>query len=225
VDTKTSATDPVSDADREAEAAIVRLLEAERPDDALLAEEGDTATGATGRRWVIDPLDGTVNFLYGNPQWCVSVAVEDAAGGLAAVVYDPLREELFRAARGGRCELNGRAVRVREPESLAAALLATGFSYRAELRAAQAEVVSRVLPRARDVRRAGSAALDLAWLAAGRVDGYWETGLNPWDWAAGTLLVTEAGGAVERISEEPPGLAAAGPRLLTELVGLVGGAA
>jgi myo-inositol-1(or 4)-monophosphatase len=215
----------VSDADREAEAAIVGLLEAERPDDALLAEEGDTAGGATGRRWVIDPLDGTVNFLYGNPQWCVSVAVEDVSGGLAAVVYDPLREELFRAVRGGGCELNGRAVRVREPESLASALLATGFSYRAELRTAQAEVVGRVLPRARDVRRAGSAALDLAWLAAGRLDGYWETGLNPWDWAAGTLLVTEAGGAVERISEEPPGLAAAGPRLLTELVGLVGGAA
>ena len=153
----------------------------------------------------------------------MSVALEDAEGGLAAVVHDPVRGETFRATRGGGCELNGAPVRVREPERLEVALLATGFSYRAELRERQGEVVRRVLPRVRDVRRAGSAALDLAWVAAGRVDGYWELGLNPWDWAAGMLLVQEAGGAVERISEDPAGLAAAAPGALAELVGLVRG--
>jgi myo-inositol-1(or 4)-monophosphatase len=217
VERKSSPTDLVSDADRESEELIVGLLRDERPDDALLAEEGDEAAGASGRRWLVDPLDGTTNYLYGQPQWCVSVALEDEV----AVVHDPVRDETFRAVRGGGCELNGRAVRVREHDLLETALIATGFSYDPELRATQADLLRRVLPRVRDVRRAGSAALDLSWLAAGRLDGYYERGLKPWDWAAGRLLVAEAGGLLADMSGEPVGLIAATPSLLRPLLGLV----
>jgi myo-inositol-1(or 4)-monophosphatase len=218
---KTSDTDLVSDADRDAERAIRELLEAERPEDGLIAEEGSRHDAESGRRWVVDPLDGTVNFLYGIPHWAVSVAVEDAEGSLAGVVHDPVRNETFRAIRGGGCELNARPVRVREPQELERAMIATGFSDQEDRRAAQAEVAARVLPHVRDIRRAGAAALDLAWLAAGRLDGYYERGLSPWDWSAGRLLVTEAGGAVQEMSGEPMGLVAANPELLPRLAELV----
>jgi myo-inositol-1(or 4)-monophosphatase len=218
---KTSDTDLVSDADRDAERAIRELLEAERSEDGLVAEEGSRHEAESGRRWVVDPLDGTVNYLYGIPHWAVSVCVEDAEGPAAGIVFDPVREEAFRAVRGGGCELNGHPVRVRERHELERALIATGFSYREERRAAQAEVARRVLPRVRDIRRAGAAALDLAWLAAGRVDGYYERGLSPWDWSAGRLLVTEAGGAVQEMLGEPMGLVAANPQLLPRLAELV----
>ena len=211
----------VSDADRAAEDGIADLLRAERPDDALVGEEGAQAGGASGRRWVVDPLDGTTNFLYGVPQWAVSVAVEDAGGGLAGVVFAPVAGELFAAERGGGARLNGEPIRVRDATPLERALLATGFSYSPEQRAAQARMLIEVLPAVRDVRRAGAAALDLAWLAAGRLDGYWERGLSDWDWAAGRLLVEEAGGAVAELPGEPPGLAAASPALLPALVELV----
>jgi myo-inositol-1(or 4)-monophosphatase len=214
-------TDPVSDADRAAESVVRELLEAERPDDGLLAEEGSRADTESGRRWVVDPLDGTVNYLYGFPAWCVSVALQDEAGSAVGVVHDPLRGETFRAVRGGGCELNGSAVRVLESDDLSRALIATGFAYDPERRAAQAEVVRRVLPRVRDIRRAGAAALDLSWVAAGRVDGYWERGGHPWDWAAGRLLVEEAGGAVAELPGEPAGLVAASPALLPALADLV----
>jgi myo-inositol-1(or 4)-monophosphatase len=218
---KTSDTDLVSDADRAAEAVIRELLEAERPDDGLLAEEGSRHAAESGRRWVVDPLDGTVNFLYGMPHWAVSVALEDGKGSAAGVVFDPVRDECFRAARGGGCELNGHTVRVRERRELELSMIATGFSYQEERRAAQAQVAERLLPRVRDIRRAGAAALDLAWLAAGRLDGYYERGLSPWDWSAGRLLVSEAGGAVEELPGEPPGLVAAHPGLLEPLAALV----
>jgi myo-inositol-1(or 4)-monophosphatase len=219
---KTSDTDLVSDADREAEAAIRELLEAERPGDGLIAEEGSRHEAESGRRWVVDPLDGTVNFLYGIPHWAVSVALEDGEGSAVGVVLDPVRDECFRAARGGGCELNGHPVHLRERQELERAMIATGFSYREDRRAAQAEVAARLLPRVRDIRRAGAAALDLAWLAAGRLDGYYERGLSPWDWAAGRLLVTEAGGAVEEMpGGRPMGLVAANPELLPQLAGLV----
>jgi myo-inositol-1(or 4)-monophosphatase len=219
--TKSSLTDPVSDADREAEAAIRELLAAERPDDGLVAEEGSRASGSSGRRWLVDPLDGTVNFLYGIPAWCVSVALLDDEGPAVGVVHDPTRAETFRAVRGEGTELEGRPVRLRAEPELARALVATGFGYSAERRALQAQVLVRALPRVRDIRRAGAAALDLAWLAAGRLDGYWERGLNAWDWAAGRLLVTEAGGAVAELDGDPPGLVAAGPALLPRLAELV----
>jgi myo-inositol-1(or 4)-monophosphatase len=219
---KSSETDLVSDADREAERAIVELLVAERPDDGLLAEEGSRSEAASGRRWVVDPLDGTVNFLYGFPAWGVSVALEDADGSAAGVVLDPLRDECFAAARGQGARLNGEPLRVRDRRELGRALVATGFSYEPVRRAEQAGIVRRLLPRVRDLRRAGAAALDLSWLAAGRLDAYYERGLNPWDWAAGRLLIEEAGGAVAELPGHPPGLvAAATPELLEALAGLV----
>jgi myo-inositol-1(or 4)-monophosphatase len=217
---KSSDTDLVSDADRAAETVIRELLEAERPEDGLIAEEGSRHAAESGRRWVVDPLDGTVNFIYGIPHWAVSVAVEDRVGAAVGVVLDPVREETFRASRGGGAELNGEPIRVRERSELDRALVATGFSYKEERRAAQADVAARLLPRVRDIRRAGAAALDLAWLAAGRLDGYYERGLSAWDWAAGRLLVTEAGGAVEELRGEPMGLVAAGPDLIGPLAAL-----
>jgi myo-inositol-1(or 4)-monophosphatase len=219
---KTSDTDLVSDADRAAEKVIRELLEAERPEDGLIAEEGSRQAAESGRRWVVDPLDGTVNFLYGMPHWAVSIALEDGEGAAAGVVFDPTRGECFRALRGGGGELNGKPIHVRDGQPLERAMVATGFSYQPERRTAQAEVAARLLPHVRDIRRAGAAALDLAWLAAGRLDGYYERGLSPWDWAAGRLLVEEAGGAVQQMPGEPLGLVAAAPALLDELAALAG---
>jgi myo-inositol-1(or 4)-monophosphatase len=221
VSSKSSETDLVSEADRASEAAILDLLVRERPDDGLLGEEGSSREGASGRRWVVDPLDGTINYLYGFPAWCVSVALEDASGGLVGVVHDPLRDETFTASRGGGAFLNGTRIQVRAEESLELALVATGFGYQAHVRAAQAELLTEVLPRVRDIRRAGAAALDLAWVAAGRLDAYFERGLKPWDWAAARLLIAEAGGAVAELAGDPPGLAAANPVLLPKVLELV----
>jgi myo-inositol-1(or 4)-monophosphatase len=224
VSAKSSATDLVSDADREAERVVRELLEAERPDDGLVAEEGSAASGASGRRWVVDPLDGTINFLYGFPAWAVSVALEDADGVALGVVYSPIHRETFRAVRGEGAFLGDRRLRVRPPRRLDQALVATGFSYEPARRAVQADVVRALLPRARDIRRAGAAALDLAWLAAGRVDAFFERGLQHWDWAAGRLLVQEAGGAVAWLDGDWPGLIAASDGdLLAELRGFVDG--
>jgi myo-inositol-1(or 4)-monophosphatase len=225
---KSSHTDLVSDADRHAERAIRDLIAAERPGDGLVAEEGSHSEAASGRRWIVDPLDGTINFLYGFPAWAVSVALEDAAGLTVGVVLDPVRDECFIAERGAGARLRGPAgdvlpLRVRDRRELDRALVATGFSYEPVRRAAQAEVVRSMLPRVRDIRRAGAAALDLAWLAAGRVDAYFERGLQPWDQAAGELLVREAGGAIAELDGDPRGVvAAATPELLAELAGLVG---
>jgi fructose-1,6-bisphosphatase/inositol monophosphatase family enzyme len=219
---KSSATDLVSDADREAERAVRELLAAERPRDGLLAEEGSRSEAQSGRRWIVDPLDGTINFLYGFPAWAVSVALEDADGTAAGVVHSPLHGETFRAARGEGAELDGRPLRVRGAVALERAMVATGFSYEPARRAEQAEVVRALLPRVRDIRRAGAAALDLAWVAAGRVDAFYERGLKAWDRAAGDLLVREAGGAVGSLEGDPPGvIAAATPELLGELRALV----
>ena len=217
VDSKSSSTDMVSDADREAEQAIAAILRAERPDDGILAEEGSSEAAASGRRWVIDPLDGTTNFLYGFPAWAVSVALEDPEGALAGVVYDPARDELFAAGRGAGASCNGAPLSMRGGVPLERALVATGFGYDSERRARQADVLRQVLPAVRDVRRAGAAALDLAWLAADRVDAYWERGVQRWDWAAGRLIVTEAGGEVRDLPGDPHGLVAAAPDLVGPL--------
>jgi fructose-1,6-bisphosphatase/inositol monophosphatase family enzyme len=210
----------VSDADRAAEEAISALLRTERPDDGLIGEEGLDAEGTSGRRWVVDPLDGTTNYLYRYRAWAVSVAVEDADGALAGVVLDPLSDELFSATRGHGASLNGMPIRVRDSGELGRALVATGFGYDPDVRRGQAEVLLRVLPHVRDVRRAGAAALDLCHVAAGRLDGYYERGINHWDWAAGALIVREAGGEVLPLSGGRPGLAAAGPRLVQALADL-----
>jgi myo-inositol-1(or 4)-monophosphatase len=218
---KSTATDLVSDADRDAEALIRDLLVQERQADGLLAEEGTSERGESGRRWVFDPLDGTVSYLYGYPHWCVSIALEDAEGAALGVVYDPNRDELFAAERGAGATLAGEPIRVREAPALGEALIATGFSYDPQRRARQAGVAAGLLPAVRDIRRAGSAALDLSWLAAGRLDAYYERGLHPWDWAAGSLLVREAGGAVEELPGEPYGLIAGPEQLVRALRPLV----
>lgn len=229
VSTKTSTTDPVSEADRAAERLIAQRLLERRPDDGLLAEEDQAARrGTTGLRWVVDPLDGTVNFLYGIPQWCVSVACEDEAGALVAVVHDPNRDETFQAVRGGGALLDGRPLAVTQVTTLAEALVATGFAYDPAVRIDQGRVVATLLGDVRDVRRAGSAALDLAWMAAGRFDAYVEFGLAPWDWAAGRLLVTEAGGrATDRTAtlgeRRLAGLVASGPAVHDALLARVDG--
>jgi len=197
---KSSRTDLVSDADRDAERLIVDVIRAERPGDAIVAEEG-TFTGGAGRgtsglRWLIDPLDGTINYLWGIPQWAVSIAVCDRDGGRLGVVLDPSRGEAFTAIRGGGARLDGRRLELGPAPPLDEALIGTGFSYVPDDRARQARRLLRVLPAVRDVRRYGSAAIDLAWVACGRLDGFFETALAPWDSAAGAILVTEAGGAV-----------------------------
>lgn len=224
VSTKSTATDLVSDADRDAESLILQLITQHRPDDGIVAEEGGTAESASGLHWVVDPLDGTVNFLFGIPHWAVSVAVEDAQGALVGVIYDPNRDELFAAVRGQGCELNGVAVSVSSKTELAQALIATGFAYEPRVRSVQAGILPRVLPAVRDIRRAGAAALDFAWTASGRVDGYYEATMGHWDRAAGELLVTEAGGRVTAMSAPygaPRGVIASGPGLHDALVDLV----
>ena len=229
--TKSSATDPVSDADRAAEAAIVRGLRAARPADRIIAEEGSGGgDGSSGIRWFVDPLDGTANYLYGIPHWSVVIACADADGALAGVVFDPLKGELFLGCRGGGAWLRGpgsgpdRRLAVNAVSDLALALASTGFSYQADERARQAAILATVLPRVRDVRRHGSAALDLAWVAAGRHDLYFESVSHPWDWVAGALLVTEAGGRVSELaaaSGGEPRIVASGAALHESLLALL----
>jgi myo-inositol-1(or 4)-monophosphatase len=217
VDVKSSATDMVSAADRDAENLICAGLLEERPEDGLVGEEGSRRESVSGRNWIVDPLDGTTNFLYGFPSWAVSIALEGSLG----VVFDPLREEMWVAEVGVGASLNGEPLRLRAHSDLSTALIATGFGYDAERRGKQGQVLARVLPRVRDVRRAGAAALDLCWLAAGRLDGYYERGLNPWDWAAARIVVEEAGGAVADLERDPHGLVAAHPDLLPQLLDLL----
>ena len=225
ISAKSTPTDLVSDADVATERLIRARLEAARPDDAILGEEGDDRPGTSGLRWVVDPLDGTVNFLFGIPLWCVSVACEDADGAVVGVVYDPMRDETWAAERDGPATLDG--VRLAAPArdgGLARALVATGFGYDAGVREAQARVLARLLPQIRDVRRLGAAALDLAWAAAGRVDAYFERGVQHWDIAAGALICARAGLAVHALPPAPPaaaGVLVAPPAIAGELLALV----
>ena len=223
LDSKSSRTDLVSDADRDAEALLVDMLRAERPDDGLLAEEGSTATSNTGIRWIVDPLDGTINYLWGIPHWSVSIAAADDVGDLVAAVFDPCRNEMFTASRGGGAWQAGTRLALTPSEDLAEALVGTGFAYVAEERERQAEMLRRFLPHVRDVRRFGSAALDLAWVAAGRLDAFYETGLSPWDWAGGSALVREAGGTATTLTtvHGRDGFLAARPGLAAHLLRLI----
>jgi myo-inositol-1(or 4)-monophosphatase len=219
---KSSPTDVVSEADLAAERAIREVLAARRPDDGILGEEGTgDVVGSTGLRWVVDPLDGTVNFLYGIPQWCVSVAVQEGEETLAGVVFDPVRDERFSATADDEVA----APPADWAQTLDRALVATGFGYESDVRRAQAATAARVLPQVRDIRRAGSAALDLAWLAAGRYDAYYERGVKVWDVTAG-LLVCERAGLVVRdlpaAGGAPAGVLVAPPALAGPLAALVG---
>ena len=211
---KSTPTDPVSEADLESQRTIRALIEARRPSDAFLAEEeGADVAGSSGLHWVVDPLDGTVNFLYGIAQWSVSVAVRDAQGTLAGVVHDPMAGETFAAVRGRAATRNGVPLpsRAADAPPLARSLIATGFAYDARVRSQQGAVIARLLPLARDIRRAGSAALDLAGTAIGRFDAYFERGVKVWDIAAGVLVCACTGLEVREIADgilvAPPALA------------------
>jgi myo-inositol-1(or 4)-monophosphatase len=224
ISAKSTPTDLVSEVDVATERLIRARLESSRPHDAILGEEDDDRAGTSGLRWVVDPLDGTVNFLFGIPQWCVSIACEDEEGALAGVVFDPMRDETWAATRDGAATLGGTPIRAPARGELATALVATGFGYAADVRKSQARVVARLLPRVRDVRRLGSAALDLAWAAAGRYDAYYERGVKHWDVAAGALICSRAGLEVHALAPAPPadsGLLVAPSALARELLALV----
>jgi myo-inositol-1(or 4)-monophosphatase len=247
VASKSTPTDLVSEADVASQRAIRALLRERRPDDGFLGEEeGDSERGTSGLQWIVDPLDGTINFLFGIPQWSVSVAVADRRGTLAGVVFDPNRDELFSATRDGPAVLEspdgagelsqgagaGEASHERRTgedagpggEDLASAMVATGFSYEAVVRDAQAKVLERLLPRVRDIRRVGSAALDLGWTAAGRYDAYYERAVKQWDIAAGGLVCERAGLHVRELPERdglPWGILVAPPSLAQPLLELV----
>jgi myo-inositol-1(or 4)-monophosphatase len=260
VSSKSTPTDLVSEADLASEQAIRELLASRRPADGFVGEEGDHVEGTSGLHWVVDPLDGTVNFVFGIPQWCVSVAVRDAQGTVAGAIYDPNRDELFTAARGvpptlrspgGTIALGANAAAGGQTsgrddtsaigahtlatagagaarpwaEDLATAMLATGLAYDAEVRVAQGRVLAALAGRVRDIRRFGSAALDLAWTAAGRYDAYFERSVKQWDIAAGVLLCEAVGLLVAELPERehlPWGILVAPPALCEELLGLVG---
>jgi myo-inositol-1(or 4)-monophosphatase len=224
ISTKSTATDLVSNADVSTERLIRARLQAERPGDAILGEEGGEGEGTTGLRWVVDPLDGTVNFLFGIPQWAVSIACEDAGGALAGVVYDAARDELFAARRDGPATLNGAELHGSARTDLATALVSTGFGYDAGERAVQAATVARLLPRVRDIRRFGAAAQDLVWCAAGRYDAFYERGVSAWDIAAGSMLCEAAGIDVRELHPRdglPGGVFAAAPAIAGELFELI----
>jgi myo-inositol-1(or 4)-monophosphatase len=221
VETKSSVTDMVTQVDRDAEALLVGRIRAERPDDAILGEESGETTGTSGVRWVLDPLDGTTNYLYGYPAFAVSVAAEIDGATAVGVVHDAARGETFVAARGRGATVDGRPASVSPKADLATALVGTGFAYRRDDRAAQAALLPRVLPAVRDIRRAGAAALDLCWVGCGRLDGFYERGLQPWDLAAGALVVREAGGVTTRLADGT--VVAAAPGVFDALVSLVDG--
>lgn len=191
--TKSSHTDPVTEFDRASERLIVDRLLTARPHDSIVGEEGTATAGTSGVRWLIDPIDGTTNFLYDLPGYAVSIAAADDDGTLAGAVYVPAFGELFAAARGAGATLNGTPIRCGTATDPASALVGTGFSYLADRRERQAQRLGRMMPHIRDIRRLGAAAVDLCLVACGRLDVYFEEHLGPWDLAAGELIAREAG--------------------------------
>lgn len=214
IETKSSAIDLVTDVDRASDALIVERIAERFPDDAVLTEEtGRAREGASGWRWVIDPLDGTTNYAHGFPHYAVSLGIEREGERVAGVILDPMRQELFSCERGAGAFLNDAPIRVSQAASLEQALLATGFAYDVHSgKLENLEYFARFLRRARAVRRAGSAALDLAYVACGRFDGFWEMHLHAWDVAAGLLLIEEAGGRTSDLDGGPA--PASGERLV-----------
>jgi len=248
VETKSSLTDVVTEMDRRAEALITEQIRAARPGDAILGEEGGETHGAPAPgqpggapaaevRWIVDPLDGTVNYLYGLSDWAVSIAAEVAGAIVAGVVAVPLHGETFLAVRGqgawrrtdsglhsavGSGAVEGTSLRCNRGVPLSQALVGTGFGYLPGRRRVQGEVVAALLPQIRDIRRGGSASVDLCMVAAGRLDAFYERGLNYWDYAAGALIAAEAGARVTGLAGRPPGSSmtvAAGPGLYEQLTG------
>jgi myo-inositol-1(or 4)-monophosphatase len=203
IEFKRSGIDLVTDADKASEEALIPFLRARYPSHAILAEESGVTQG-TGLRWLIDPLDGTTNYAHRVPHFCVSVAVDGPGGVLAGAVYDPMLDELFSAARGEGATLNGQPLKASATSEIERALLCTGFPYDVRERPeGPVGLFNRFIRRAQGIRRTGSAALDLAYVAAGRFDGFFEFSLKPWDIGAGSLLVTEAGGVMTTIDGAP----------------------
>jgi myo-inositol-1(or 4)-monophosphatase len=224
VDAKSTPTDVVTEVDREAEQVIVDTILDERPDDAVLGEEATERTGGSGVRWIVDPLDGTTNYLYRYPAYGVSIGIEVDGELRAGVVHDSARDRVYTGIVGAGAACNGATIRVRDADDLATSLVATGFQPVPARRAWQAEVLARVLPSVRDVRRGGSAAIDLCGVASGQLDGFYEAGLAEWDMAAGTAIVRAAGGVVhvlDRPTRPMPLVVAAGPRIIDPLIALL----
>lgn len=233
--TKSTVNDVVTEVDREAENLIIGLLTQARPKDGFLGEEGATSESHSGITWVVDPIDGTVNFLYGIPHYAVSIAAVEGPANprewnlLAGVVFNPITGELFSAQSGGGAFLGSHPIHVAPPVPLANALLLTGFAYAERYRKFQGQLFAQVIPVVRDVRRMGTASLDLAMIACGRANLYFERTLSPWDHAAGDLIVSEAGGVVRGFGESRPdreAIFAGHPEMvnrLQELVSSLGG--
>lgn len=220
VSTKSTGTDMVTEMDRAAEALITDALLRARPDDSILGEEGADHAGTSSVRWVVDPLDGTTNYVYGVPGFNVSIGAEVDGRAAVGAVFDVVRQELFSAGRGLGATRDGEPIRVSEATDLRLALVGTGFSYEPERRRLQAQVLVDVLPRIRDIRRQGAAAVDLCSVACGRLDAYYERGLAPWDLAAGGLIAAEAGAEVTDFGGEGPragAVVAAGPGIAQAL--------
>ena len=207
---KSSSVDIVTEADRETERLIRSLLAEARPDDGFYGEESDASGSTSGLHWIVDPIDGTVNFLYGIPHYAVSIAVVEGEPdplswkALAACVFNPASGEVFTARLAGGAFLGDTAIHVAPPVELAQALIATGFAYDSQMRGRQGAVVAQLLPEVRDIRRMGTASLDLCGVAAGRVNAYFERTLSPWDHAAGALIAREAGATVKGLADAAP---------------------
>ena len=218
---KSSAVDFATQMDQLAESLIVKNLLAARPDDGIIAEEGAAQPSKSGVTWVIDPLDGTVNYLYGLPGWNISIAAKDKDGVIAGVVFAPTTNSFWKATKGGGAYFNNNSIKCNDPVNLNLALIATGFSYDLELRKEQGARMQRLIPQIRDLRRNGAAAVDLCYVAMGAVDGYFESSLKEWDFAAGGLIATEAGALISgRSGGAPDGdmVICAGPSLHAQLL-------
>lgn len=219
--TKTNELDVVTQVDRDTEAMVLSLIQQARPNDSIVGEEGTSVQGTSGVTWIVDPIDGTVNFLYDNGQWAVSLGVVEGDPSpaewqqLAGVVYNPTSREVFRATADGPAELNGREIRANTETPMSHALVATGFAYDRKKARWQAQALGSIIAQIRDLRRMGAASLDLCSVASGRLDAYYEIGIRPWDYAAGSLIAARAGATLGGLAGEPYGedmmLAAGGP--------------
>jgi myo-inositol-1(or 4)-monophosphatase len=223
---KSTPVDIVTEADRETERLIRARLADARPDDGILGEEGSTTAGTSGLNWIVDPIDGTVNFLYGIPHYAVSIAVVEGDPdpltwtGIAGAVFNPASGELYTATVGGGAFLGERRIAVADPVPLSQALIGTGFAYDSAVRGEQGDLVARLLPSVRDIRRLGTASLDLCFVASGRLDAYFERTLSPWDHAAGAIIAREAGALVKGRGYAAPSrdfIVAAGPQVAIAL--------
>ncbi len=223
IESKSTAIDIATQMDKKAEKFIVDSLLAARPDDGIIGEEGSAIDSKSGITWVIDPLDGTVNYFYGLPGWNVSIAAKDKDGSIVGVVTAPTINSTWWATRGGGAFYNGHQIHCNDPIELDRALIATGFQYDVAHRTSQLADLAKLVPHARDVRRNGAAAVDLCHVAMGALDGYYEAGLKEWDWAAGGLVATEAGAHFAQYGHEPlRTTVAAGPALHRQLTALLG---